>query len=312
MLRKSGCLVILFCLVANAGAGLQVHLDFTSKNTVETWEYEDLSGNGHHGNEEGSFYNYNGDLSQYADMWEAAVDGREGVYAYRYALEMDYDASMLDNPQIDGLYYHTSDTSGAGRWDNNRVKLISTPTLAADGGLTIALWVNPETVHCRERTKTNNNPDCDFGHLVVLGAYGNAPIMSMELDADKHVHGWIEGDGTDTQYEIIGTGTVAANTWTHVAITFDRANDVVTTYINGQVDSTTAIPLVGDGALTFTNGLIGGGIMTSHYETFMGSLDDVRIYDEVLTQSQIAAIVPEPATLVLLGLGGFWAWRRKK
>lgn len=312
MLKKSFCFVLLFCLVTSAGAGLQVHIDFTAKNTVETWEYEDLSGNGRHGNEEGSFYNYNGDLSQYGDMWEAAIDGREGVYTYRYALEMDYDASMLADPQIDGLYYHTADTTGAGRWDNNRVKLITTPTLAANGGLTIALWVNPETVHVRERTLTNNNPNPDFGHMVVLGAYSDAPIMSIELDADKHVHGWVEGDGADTQYEITGTGVVAANTWTHVAITFDRANDVVTTYINGQVDSTTAIPLVGDGALTFTNGLIGGGIMKTKYETFMGSLDDVRIYDEVLTQSQIAAIVPEPATLMLLSLGGFACLRRWK
>jgi hypothetical protein len=285
-MREAACLLVVLCMFVSAEAAVVVHFDFNApKNTVETWEYADLSGNGHHANEAGTFYNYNGDLSQYADLQEDIGGSRGGVYAYRWALETDYDASLLVDPKIDGQYIQGS---GAGAWDNNRLNLISAPTVAADAGITIALWVNPETDHVTQRAAGAN---ADFAHLVVLGAYGDNPIATIELEANKHIHGWIEGDGADTQYEITGTGSVAADTWTHIAITYDRVNNVATTYINGEVDSTTAIPGVGDGVLAFAGCTAGGGLLTSHYETFLGMMDDIIIYDEVLTQEQILAIV---------------------
>ncbi len=36
---------------------------------------------------------------------------------------------------------------------------------------------------------------------------------------------------------------------------------------------------------------------------YNGLLDDLRIYNNALSQSEISALVPEPATLLLLGLG---------
>ena len=45
-----------------------------------------------------------------------------------------------------------------------------------------------------------------------------------------------------------------------------------------------------------------------------GSLDEVRIYNEALTEAQIEAVtaIPEPATILMLGLGGFALIRRKR
>lgn len=58
-----------------------------------------------------------------------------------------------------------------------------------------------------------------------------------------------------------------------------------------------------------TNGLYFGN-STAHpfYEAFVGQLDDFRIYNSVLTQSQLegvrsSALVPEPGTFALAGLG---------
>ncbi len=307
-MKKSIFLIVVLGIFTDAEADLLIHYDFdTPKNTIEAWEYEDLSGNGYHGNEVGSFYNYNGDLNEYADMQAFIGGARGGVYAYRWVLETDYDASLLSDPQIDGQWLQGT---GCGAWDNNRVDLTATPPITANAGLTLMLWINPETDHVTMRSGT---PNPDFCHLVGLGGYGNTPIASLEFDASKRVHGWIEGDGSDTQYEITGTDTVAAETWTHIAITYDRANDEAKTYINGFLDSTTAIPGVGDGELNFSHGTIGGGFLYyPHNETFLGMLDDVRIYDEVLTQEQIRTIVPEPATLMLFGLGGMIGIRRKK
>ena len=45
-----------------------------------------------------------------------------------------------------------------------------------------------------------------------------------------------------------------------------------------------------------------------------GSLDEVRIYNEALTEAQIEAVmaIPEPATILMLALGGLALIRRKR
>ena len=45
-----------------------------------------------------------------------------------------------------------------------------------------------------------------------------------------------------------------------------------------------------------------------------GALDEVRLYDEALTEAQIEAVmaIPEPATILMLGLGGLALIRRKR
>jgi len=47
-------------------------------------------------------------------------------------------------------------------------------------------------------------------------------------------------------------------------------------------------------------------------ERWYGLLSDVRIFDQALTNSEVTAIVPEPATIALLGLGGIAILRRRR
>jgi hypothetical protein len=44
---------------------------------------------------------------------------------------------------------------------------------------------------------------------------------------------------------------------------------------------------------------------------YNGLLDDLRIYNNALSQSEISALVPEPVTFLLLGLGAVLLRKRR-
>src|SRR5262249_27000799 len=88
--------------------------------------------------------------------------------------------------------------------------------------------------------------------------------------------------------ESYGTSALATNTWTFLAATYDGAT--MRLYVNGNLVSSNA----GTGSiLTSNNPLqIGGDNLYRHY--FHGLIDNVRIYDTALSQSQIQADMNTP------------------
>jgi hypothetical protein len=88
---------------------------------------------------------------------------------------------------------------------------------------------------------------------------------------------------------VTGTAAPALNTWTHLAATYDGTT--IRLYVNGVQNATAAQT----GSLTASPGgalRLGGNSLWS--EWFAGQLDDVRIYDTVLTSAQIQADMGTP------------------
>jgi len=98
--------------------------------------------------------------------------------------------------------------------------------------------------------------------------------------------------------------------WSHWAFTKDATTGDMKIYQNGVEIATaggkTAL-LNGSGITAARIGMHVGGIFGFH-----GMLSDVRLYDRALSQSEVMAVVPEPATICLLGLGGLVLLRKKR
>lgn len=78
------------------------------------------------------------------------------------------------------------------------------------------------------------------------------------------------------------TTTVTANTWAHLAATYDGAN--VKIYINGALNTTTAVT----GAIDATSAAVLLGAKTTSTELFSGCIDSVKVYNTALTAADIA------------------------
>lgn len=94
---------------------------------------------------------------------------------------------------------------------------------------------------------------------------------------------------------------VTAGAWQHFALVMET--NAYTVYIDGQVQYSGGYPGGATGPYEFTgNVALGTRTIGGPTGTWDGYMDEFRISDEALTPDQFL-IVPEPTSVVLLGLG---------
>jgi predicted oxidoreductase (fatty acid repression mutant protein) len=98
------------------------------------------------------------------------------------------------------------------------------------------------------------------------------------------LNGWAFWIGNGSTWIQLSGPAVQANTWTHLAATYDGAN--ASFYVNGVLAQTAAVSFVPNtgNQLNIGSGLGGG---TSYY--WVGNLDEVALYDSALAAGRIAA-----------------------
>lgn len=99
--------------------------------------------------------------------------------------------------------------------------------------------------------------------------------------------------------------------WQHWAYTLNTNSGDQKIYYNGEVIGSS------EGQTTpFAEDSWGSLPIGAHFEwgdTYIGALDDFRIYTNELSQAEIQGVmVPEPATIALLGLGGMALIRKRR
>ncbi len=108
------------------------------------------------------------------------------------------------------------------------------------------------------------------------------------------------GNASGYQGSATSSGVVESNTWHHLALTINRPADTVQVYVDGTLKMTgTGTQFHAD----FTDnramyiGAPGTKIASEMWWHFRGNIDDFRVYDEVLTQTEITGIInPGDAT----------------
>lgn len=148
----------------------------------------------------------------------------------------------------------------------------------ADGQITIMAWVKPDTL-----SKYN----------AITSYIGGVYYFSAGTTTVSKLRCMVYNATQSQNYWPTSTSTITANEWSHVVFVFDAGNNTYQFFINGEPDDpvTAPVDLVLYNYSTGTK-YIGYATFTSNGITsyFDGTIDDVRIYDRVLTAEEIAAI----------------------
>ena len=151
----------------------------------------------------------------------------------------------------------------------NWVTVNDSNSLDLTSGMTLEAWIYPTatpstwtTVIFKEQPEVNNQ---------VYGLYGGSPSTLPLIDVY-----------TDTIHELYGPAPLPINAWTFLAATYDAVNGL-SLFVNG----TQVGHIAGNGNMVTSIGplRIGGNSLFGEY--FSGIIDNVRIYDRALNQTEI-------------------------
>ncbi|MFO1098478.1 MAG: Ig-like domain-containing protein [Xanthobacteraceae bacterium] len=154
----------------------------------------------------------------------------------------------------------------------------SASTNISGNALTISMWINPQPLAS--------------GDSVVVGKFWNTTMSSpyyqygLELGGGNRTDFYI-GTSSGPLTALNGT-TLPFNQWSYLAITFDGAQ--VRTYVNGTLANTQALTA----SITARGNSMNIGADTSTQQIYKGTLDDLRIYSRVLTQTEIQIDMTTP------------------
>lgn len=174
--------------------------------------------------------------------------------------------------------------------------------ITASQQLTISVWMKWTTPGGRDSAVFLGR-DTDANRYVDVGTTSTGGVYGRTRDSATSTGGLVD--------QVRGTG-LNTDTWYHVAYTADAAAEITQLYINGVLQTPTTTAALSFPAFNnFEVGRLGRSVPT---DAFAGSIDELRIYDTVLSGTDIAALAaPEPGSAMLVGLGvlGLVSRRRK-
>jgi alpha-tubulin suppressor-like RCC1 family protein len=203
------------------------------------------------------------------------------------ALWWQAESNVIDSiggniPTVNGALSYTNGEVGRAFVFDGSTSYLSFPASsnldigATGSGITIEGWINPSTTNEQGPMAEWDSPSTDGLQFWVeppMQLFANV----MDTNGTTHV---ITSDGN----------LVAAQTWQHVALTYDKSSGATALYLNGvRVNNAN----FGSFTPQTTYGLNIGrriGQPIGYGQTFSGGIDELSFYSRALSQSEIAAI----------------------
>lgn len=147
----------------------------------------------------------------------------------------------------------------------------STSLHGDDQAFTLSAWINPYTV---------------LGDNWVINDDSQWANFNFGLVNDRLSIQWVTSSNSRYSLKSVEYPTVQSNKFSHIAATFDPTNKVVRMYLNGEQ---VVVDRIQDatGPWLFNQLLIGRGSDDGQMKSFNGIIDDVRIYKNCLSGSDI-------------------------
>lgn len=150
---------------------------------------------------------------------------------------------------------------------NDYVEISHQADLSLAGQVSITAWIY----------KSSNG-----GTDIILHKGATTTSFSLQTKSSK-----LEFTIVDSKvWNCTGSFTLALNTWYHVAATYDDSTDTVKLYLNGALRDTIACA----GVMTPNSEALYLGRDTSMSSMYAGRLDEVRLYNKALSDSEVLAI----------------------
>jgi glucose/arabinose dehydrogenase len=159
---------------------------------------------------------------------------------------------------------------------NDYVNLGNPTALQFTGSMTVSAWVN-----------ISSFPVDDAAVISKRGSGESGFQLDITKDTGPRTIGFKLTGSSGGQMFRYGATTLQTNTWYHIAGAYDAATQSMNVYLNGVLDNGTLFGTVTGAQQNSTaNVNIGRRAGVAGFE-FAGRIDDVRIADHALTQSQI-------------------------
>ncbi len=141
---------------------------------------------------------------------------------------------------------------------------------------------------------------------------GNEPVVYKEAEGSTgyalgiglsefgKAEAWVDGEGT--QWEVVSPAAVELNVWTHLAVTYDGAR--LRLYVDGEEVATKAAP----GPVLTGKGTLDIGCAPHLGDTFLGRIDEVRIYERALTTGEVQGDMGTPLQTPVQGPVAEWSF----
>jgi hypothetical protein len=156
---------------------------------------------------------------------------------------------------------------------NSIVSIPNAASLQLTSGMTLEAWANPSALGTTWRTLLFKQKTGGMNYALYANNNLGKPNGQADIGGEKNV---------------VGTAGLALNAWSHVAATYDGS--ALKLYVNGSLVATTAV----SGPINTSNGALTIGGNTVWNEWFKGLIDEVRVYNRSLSQSEIQTDMATP------------------